>query len=224
MLQHRLLFVSISLNVVAGGVLAYKLATRQAPPRGTPEYRRARASLFAVLAKGGGASDVVLVGDSLTDWGEWDELLGRPVANRGIAGDTTRDVAARLDAVIGARPPATVALMIGINDLLRGDSADATAERVLAVAADIKRRAPASRVVLQSLLPVSASESGVNERVAAVNARLSASAARLGLVYADVAAAVRGPDGALDPRFTGDGVHLLGDGYRAWAAALARHL
>ena len=223
-MRTRALFVSLSLNVVVGGVLAYKLATRHPPPRSTPEYQRARASLFAVLARGPGASDLVLAGDSLTDRGEWDELLGRPVANRGVAGDTTRDLAARLDGVIGARPPATVALMIGINDLLHGEGADATAERVLAIAADLVRRAPGSRVVVQSLLPVSASDAVTNQRVAAVNARLAASAARLGLVYADVAAAVRGPDGALDPRFTGDGVHLLGDGYRAWAAALARHL
>jgi lysophospholipase L1-like esterase len=222
-MRTRLLFVSLSLNVVAGGVLAYKLATRQAP-RATPEVERARASLFAVLAKSGPAADLVLAGDSLTDWGEWDELLGRPVANRGIAGDTTGDLAARLDGVIGARPPPTVALMIGINDLLRGDSADATADRVLAIAAELVRRAPASRVIVQSLLPVSASDASTNGRIAAVNARLAASAARLGYVYADVAASVRGPDGALDPRFTGDGVHLLGDGYRAWAAALARHL
>src|SRR6478752_2611588 len=71
-----------------------------------------------------GQGAVALIGDSLTQSGDWAALLpGETVWNFGVAGDTTDDVLARLDDVIGSGP-ATVALLIGTNDLAWRRSAE----------------------------------------------------------------------------------------------------
>lgn len=46
---------------------------------------------------------IVFIGDSITDGGEWNELLGRnDVVNRGIIGDTTNGVLNRLGSLYQA--------------------------------------------------------------------------------------------------------------------------
>lgn len=216
-----LLGLSLLLSAVVTGAVAYKLATRPPPPLAEPDYRGSRATLFRVQAS---PADVVLLGDSLTDWGEWHELLQRAVINRGIAGDTTEDVRARLGPVLAATPK-TIALMVGVNDLLRGGTVDGTAGGVLAIVKEIRAKAPGTRLLVQSILPIRVpGDVEVNAWIDRVNARLAAGAAAGGYEYLDVSRAVRGPDGALDQRFTTDGLHLSGEGYQAWANVLRKAL
>jgi len=219
--MRPVLAASLIVNLAGAGALAYKLATRPPPPPREPDYRGSRATLFRVLAS---PADVVLLGDSLTDWGEWHELLQRAVVNRGIAGDTTGDVRARLGPVLSATPK-TIALMIGVNDLLRGGTVDSTADGVLAIVKEIRAKLPGTRLVVQSLLPIRVpGDEEVNRWIVRVNDRLAAGAAAGGYQYLDVAKALRARDGALDQRFTTDGLHLSGEGYQAWAKVLRQAL
>ena len=60
-----------------------------------------------------------MLGDSLTAQGEWNAMLGEPlVANRGIDGDTSAGVLARIgdDADFGGD---AVVIWIGTNDVLQ---------------------------------------------------------------------------------------------------------
>src|SRR5829696_483482 len=71
-----------------------------------------------------GTAEIVMLGDSLTDWGNWNELLpGLSLINRGIAGDTSAGVITRLGEII-QRKPNVVALMIGVNDILQGSASE----------------------------------------------------------------------------------------------------
>jgi lysophospholipase L1-like esterase len=106
--RERLLLVgSLILNAGAATLFAWKLATRPPPARGEERY--------------------------VTDAGEWAELLELGpdvrVANRGIAGDTTDDVLARLSSVTRLEPR-VVALLIGVNDLLQGEDVSHVASGV----------------------------------------------------------------------------------------------
>jgi hypothetical protein len=61
----------------------------------------------------------VLFGDSITEYGKWEEFLaGLPVVNRGIGGETSAQVLERLDPALNK--PKAVALLIGTNDLSIG--------------------------------------------------------------------------------------------------------
>ncbi|HEX8110452.1 MAG TPA: GDSL-type esterase/lipase family protein, partial [Kofleriaceae bacterium] len=116
--------LSLALNAVLVGLWA----VRHLLPQPVPWLReRARGDLFHALATGTVTRrDVVVVGDSLTECGEWWELLDRPVANRGVAGDTVAAVRARLDDIV-AMDPRVVVVGIGVNDLLAGASPEALA-------------------------------------------------------------------------------------------------
>ena len=215
--MRLLLALSLMVNLAIAGFLVYRWATRPPPDRSGYDYRESRVTLLRVLSS---QHELVLLGDSLTDWGEWPELLGRPVANRGIAGDTTEDVRARLGDVLATRPK-TIAMMVGVNDLLRGGTEKGTGDGVLALVEEIRKQAPGTRLLVQSLLPVRAPGDGeLNARIARINARLAEGATAGGYRYLDIAHALRGTDGRLEQRFTLDGLHLSGEGYRAWAGVL----
>lgn len=57
---------------------------------------------------------ITFIGDSHVEFGQWSELLGRPVCNRGIRGEITEALSRRLDHVTGD----TCYILIGINDIL----------------------------------------------------------------------------------------------------------
>ena len=214
MRPRRLVALSLVVNalLLAGAGVWLVRRLRHQPTDSGRLYAEARRSQLEALGAEGATMEVFL-GDSVTDFGEWSELLGRPVANRGIAGDTTEDVLARLPAVLAVRPR-QVYLMIGINDLLRGDPVDQVAARHADIVARL-RAGGIDRVVVQALLPINPGLARVsldNPTIAAFNAKLPGAV--------DVATGLRNPAGELDARFTLDGLHLNGPGYRAWADAL----
>jgi lysophospholipase L1-like esterase len=62
--------------------------------------------------------DYIMLGDSITQEGNWNELLGGvKVINKGIGGDTSVGVLNRFDRSINESAH-TVFVMIGINDLM----------------------------------------------------------------------------------------------------------
>jgi lysophospholipase L1-like esterase len=65
-----------------------------------------------------------MLADSITAFAQWDNIFpGKAIANRGIPGDTIDGIFARLGAVV-QMSPRKVFIMAGINDLIRGSSAD----------------------------------------------------------------------------------------------------
>jgi len=161
--------------------------------------------------------DVVFLGDSLTRQGRWGEMYpGVPVRNRGVSGDTTSDVHARLPQAVRAAP-AQIFLMIGTNDLGLGRSAEVVLANLSRIVSEIRRISPATTLVLQTLLP---REAALRSSVEAVNRGLAALAEREGLPLVDVGQAMRSPAGTLRPELTRDGLHLLDAGYQVWKDAL----
>ena len=91
------------------------------PTLAQSSYNFQRRSLFEVLPIHSG--DIVFLGNSITDGGEWNELLANPrVKNRGISGDRSGWLLDRLDPIVGGHPK-KLFLMIGVNDLLNQNRA-----------------------------------------------------------------------------------------------------
>ena len=216
--------VSIALNLAALALFAIHHHGPRPPAQ--PSREQARADLFHALAIG--RRDVVMLGDSLTDRGEWWELLERPVANRGIAADTIAAVRARLDDVV-ALAPRVVFVLIGVNDLLAGAAPEAMARDHAALLGELRRRLPTARIVVESLLPIRDESVARDERlttatVQRANQLLAGGAAAAGADWLDIAKHLAGASGELDPRYSSDGLHLSGAGYRVWADALRAYL
>ena len=126
--------------------------TLQAQGRKHTTFYDQRATLFEVLSTS--KKDIIFLGNSITNGCEWAELLGNAHAkNRGISGDTTNGVLDRLH-VITAGKPSKVFLLIGINDLSGGLTVDSIAKNIETIVKRIKKESPATRVYLQSVLPL----------------------------------------------------------------------
>jgi hypothetical protein len=168
-----------------------------------------------------GTHDIVMLGDSLTEGGEWSELFpGLPLRDRGIGGDTAAGVLARLESITAAKP-AAIFLLVGTNDLVGPREIDASLATYHEILVRIRRETPGTRVFVQSLLPRS---SDYRERVEAYNRALAGFCREMGLTYVDLYPSFLGADGALRPELTFEGLHLNGAGYRLWQSLLAPYL
>lgn len=217
--------LSIAANVIfllLGIAFVVRRLLRSPEPNAQAMYEAERRSVLAALPPRRGAT--VFLGDSLTDRGEWSELFGlATIQNRGVAGETTRDVLARAEP-IASQKPARVFLLAGVNDLAMGDAAPAIAERYGRILDVFREKAPEAQLYCQSVLPVrlpGAPPLVTNDRVRALNESLARVAAGRSCTFVDLYSALAGADGALDARYTLDGIHLTGEGYAAWARAIA---
>jgi lysophospholipase L1-like esterase len=169
-----------------------------------------------------GTADVVMLGDSITEAGRWDELFPTvKIINRGAGGDSTVEIIGRLEEVIRRRPK-LVCLMAGINDLQRGEPASVVCARYGAIIRTL--RAGGIGVVVQSTLHVRVDHGAapsINRRVDLLNMGLRRLCTETGAHYLDIDA-VLAPGGNLDPKFSSDAVHLSGAAYVAWSQQLGQ--
>lgn len=163
-------------------------------------------------------SETIFLGDSLTDYYEWGEALSdHEVLNRGIAGDTTTGVLNRIDEVVKAKPD-RVYLLIGINDMIAGQSINKIETNYKQILDILKTRSPNTKVYIQSLFPVNTALTGHplnNATIRDLNKRLEDLSNLYDYQYIDIY-----PElvefGQLNKDFTFDGLHLNGEGYRIW--------
>lgn len=92
----------------------------------------------------------------------------------------------------------------------------------------VRESHPDARIVLQSLLPVSARQEAKgsyvnNQRIAEYNEIILQLAEEKDCTYLDVAEAVTGEDGCLPADQTTDGIHLNTAGCKIWLAYLQEH-
>ena len=105
------------LMLLISGVVMLQAWTIQDDP-----YYKHKKSQFEVLSMNEKFTTMML-GDSITDEGLWDELLNNDtIQNRGISGDTTDGVLERLNPM--GKNIEKVFIMIGVNDIMRGKSVD----------------------------------------------------------------------------------------------------
>ena len=167
-----------------------------------------------------GCGEIVMLGDSLTERHNWSEALAatRMVRNRGISGDTSDGVLARLDEVIATRPRA-VFLLIGTNDLWSNNSAKKTAKNIDAIILALRSGNPQLPIFLQTVFPLR-SDPARNQKVRSINAHLSELARKQGVILVDTYRALVDEAGLLGASYTDDGVHLTPVGYKVWITLL----
>ena len=194
-------------------------ATTEPRIKGHSEWTRAyypkRLAEFKACTLETGA--VVFLGDSITEMGEdWNRFFETSgIRNRGIKGDTTYGVLARLEEIITAKPE-QVFLMIGVNDIFSGTiSIDETVATTGEIAGSILKTSPETEVYLQSILPTRDPER--NQVVIEVNRRLRSLADELDVPFVNLHPDFLDEHNMMNPALTTDGVHINEAGYRLWA-------
>lgn len=189
------------------------------------EYWHQRVTLFDLLPVEPG--DIVFLGNSITDGGEFTELFDNPsIKNRGISSDVISGVKERLYQVT-KNNPSKIFLLIGINDISHNLSVSKLAVEYEDLVKNIRGEAPLSKLYVQSIMPINndfgryKNLKGKENTIKELNKRLKEIAERNGAEYVDLWPALADQKtGKLRKEFTNDGLHLLGKGYDAWADAI----
>lgn len=169
--------------------------------------------------------DIIFLGNSITDYADWNELLQLPEArNRGISGDITFGVLERLNEVTEGKP-AKVFILIGINDIARNIPDSVILYNYKRMIAAIRSASPKTIIYFNTLLPVNktfADKAHFNkdEHIAAVNEGLKKICAQEKITLIDIHPHFLDAEKMLDKRYTYDGLHLNAEGYLLWASIL----
>jgi lysophospholipase L1-like esterase len=172
-----------------------------------------QASLYATFSP---PADVVMLGDSVTRGAFWNEVFPQAkIANRGVDGDTTGDILARMEQVLSVKPRKAF-LMAGINDIFQ----EKTIGEIVENYKQIVQRLVGSgvNVYVQSTLECSKFRCGKKlQQVRQLNLQLKQLCAEEGWDYIDINENLTSDADGLLSDFTYDGLHLLGNGYVHWS-------
>lgn len=189
-----------------------------------PTHYDQRATLFANLPVT--KDDVVMLGDSMILYNEWDEQFSNiNVINRGIGGDTTTGLLKRLSEVTEGHPKEIV-LMIGTNDLGMRIPEEQILENYLLILQRIKQEAPDTKVIMTSVLPINKTIRKThveNNQIISLNHQLTKLAKDQEISMVQLYDLfLKGQQ--LDAQYTSDGLHLNGKGYALWVENLQKYV
>jgi lysophospholipase L1-like esterase len=166
--------------------------------------------------------DIVFLGNSITQGGNWDSLLNNPaIKNRGISGDVTDGVLQRLGEIVYVKPTA-VFIEIGINDLFnKALSPERTANNIIRIASMIHEQSRGTKVFVQTVFPTAYKDmvsriKETNDRIAAYDHEKIYTIVETHSLFAD-------DQDLVQKQYTKDGVHLNESGYARWADYLKKY-
>jgi len=183
-----------------------------------------------------GYNKIVFLGNSITQGFRHytDEFNRDDIVNRGISGDYTDGVLARLQEIIYYKPKA-VFLLIGVNDFFDDNSnrpnrtPNYVSNNIIRIAKTIKQRSPKTKVYIQTIMPINnqqyledkpyvqflwpESSPSVNDQINETNQRIISNK---NFDIIDLHSAFLSNDSQLDTKYSTDGVHLNELGYKNW--------
>ena len=184
---------------------------------------------FVERAKQGGI-DLLLHGDSITDWWVQNDdnramfdkyFSGIRTANFAISGDTTQGVLWGLRNGEGqGYQPKAVMLMIGTNNMGTHTPPE-IAEGIGAIVVELRRNFPEARILLLAIFPRGAAGEPIRQRVADTNKIIAELHDGKYVHYLDIGDKFLDAQGNFLPgAFRPDNLHPAAPGYDIWGAAV----
>jgi lysophospholipase L1-like esterase len=173
-------------------------------------------------------SGVVMLGNSLTYGFEWKNLFKNVnIKNRGVGGNTTKDVLHRLNKVIESNPK-KIFIEIGINDLLGGYSVDTVFDNYTKIVQIIKQNNPTTRIYIQSILPtvwnIYNTDEPVIKSTYILNKKLKDYCDSDNMTYIDLFPKFLKNQGLNSTYDSGDKLHLNWKGYLLWCSLIKYYI
>ena len=169
------------------------------------------------------STDVVFVGNSITNMHEWWEAFGsmHNVKNRGVSGAVTFETLANIRTVAKGKPK-KMFLLIGTNDLGTEGINDAqmVADNIARIIDVVQRESPRTAIYVQSILP---SNVGIRNTLIeeATNIILRHICDEKQVTYIDLWGNMQG---IIDGTHSLDGLHLKASGYALWCNRIAPYV
>ena len=191
-----------------------------------------------------GFKKIVMLGDSITEGGEdWNKYFkSKNIVNRGISGDTTLGILARLDELFFYKPT-KIFLLIGINDIFNIDSPNrknitpiSVSNNIMTIANIINKNSPKTQLYVQTTLPINNKlykkltgkfplhEVPLPDQINQINKRLKNNADQNHYNVINLHDIFLDSYGLLSEKYTSDGVHLNEGGYHKWSKFICNYI
>jgi len=187
-------------------------------------YYGQKTTLFNLLPNT--KNEIIFLGNSITDIGEWTEIWQDiNVKNRGISGDNTFGVLARLPEIVAAKPK-KIFIMIGINDIAKNIPDEVIIGNYKKIITSIEKATPATQIIVQSILPTNntftefKNHQNKTEHILKINSFLKQFCQEKKIVFLNLYPKFLDATGKLDKQYTNDGLHINGYGYLLWKKAI----
>jgi lysophospholipase L1-like esterase len=217
------LFFCLATTIVVGQNIVYDTIQY------AKEHHQKRLILFRSepIVKG----KIIFLGNSITEFGDWQKLLNdSTVINRGIAGDNTFGVLARLEDVIN-REPSKLFIKIGINDVSQNIPVEIIVKNISTIIKSVKAKSPMTKIYIHSILPTNDNVKNEypdaynkNDIVNLINRQLKKQAEKYNIIYIDINKIFSDKYGKLDIKYAdSDGLHLNDFAYKTWIELLKKN-
>lgn len=168
--------------------------------------------------------NIVFIGDSITDFYDLGKYYpNKNIINSGINGYTTDDLYSKLNKLLYQYKPTKIFLLIGINNIIRGQNSDKVYNGIKNIIEEIKKNLPETEINVESIYPTNDSdeekifgeyvEKNFNKKVIEVNKKTKEYCEKEKINYIDVYSSLLDKNQLLKLEYTADGVHLTDLGY-----------
>lgn len=233
--KKKIIIIIASIVLVIGITLAIVLPlTLNNKTYSSTEYdlvKTTKMNNFTYLNQRAKHNQVVLIGDSITEiynhhdlFAEYTATSGKLVYNRGISGDTSDRMLARLyDNALNINP-SHIVMLIGTNDIAKGIENDTIVENISKSIDLVKEKCPNTKIILQSVYPVNYSMSDAsrsmvggrkNSTINNLNIHLRELCVEKNVVWVDLTATLSDGQGNFKEEYTYDGLHPNAVGFDA---------
>ncbi|MEF9918479.1 MAG: GDSL-type esterase/lipase family protein [Eubacterium sp.] len=166
-------------------------------------------------------NEILMIGDSLIEYGDWENLLNRKINNRGIGGDTTYGVSCRIRRNL-KRHPEKIILMVGANDIISGETVETIAKQYEVILKLMRTEIPNSEIIIHKVLPCNPEKLFFvfdNNQAIALNTEIIKLGKKYNTICVDLWEDLT-EKSELIKKYTLDGVHLTKEAYLIWAERL----
>lgn len=171
---------------------------------------------------------IVWMGDSLTEQGWWSYLSKeKGIVNRGIGGDNTLGMLARLPEILEFAPR-KIFLMAGINDLSGNRPVEEVATNIRKMLEMVREQVPTCEVYLQSVITPNddvlayAYIKGKQAQIRTLNQQLKSLCDEGLATWVDLTPLMHNEKGELREELTKDGTHFHPEAYIMWVDHLKK--
>lgn len=169
--------------------------------------------------------NILFIGDSITHGYDLEKYFPNVhVVNSGNNGYTTDDIYNRLDDLAYEYNPSKIFLLIGINNIIKGQESDEIYNNILEIVSNIQQERPYAEIYLESIYPINDSDDNkiygeykntdFNEKIVKINKKLKKYCSQENINYIDVYSKLIDEENKLKLDYTSDGIHLTEEGYQ----------